>query len=533
MNKLTAIIVSAGCGFLSLALEIEWVRYMAFVMHTLPYSFSFTLGAYLFGIAGGAAIGKIISQKSQNIPNAIAIALALSAIVDCALVFALPVIAGAFLPLEWHRVPSLIGFFSIVTFLIVLTSALKAIVFPLVHHVASKASVGQVGQSMSHIYFANVMGATLGPLVVGFWALEAFGLQKALLLEAFCTGLLALYAWLATTKSLRTSLWAPTLAAFSLVIIAFTSVAGDEKVISSAAKGTIPATHQLQTMLENRHGVIYTARKKGETSDLDDMTLAMGAYDGRTNLNLRPNSNGVSRVYLLAALQPKPKRILFVGLSSGAWCRVLMGFPGVEHIDVLEINPGYRDLILGYPHLAVLFKDPRVSFHFDDGRRWLKNNKPAPYDLIVMNTTQHYRAYTSYLLADDFMQLMKANLAKDGILAWNPTGSIDSLYTVSTLFPKVMRYGNMGIAADFDFVPRMSANKDVFYNVDVGASSLKRGEAESEKAVKNLLDLPLISLEEAQKIAGRKGELITIENMLPEYKYGSLSFQKILPSDQR
>jgi hypothetical protein len=272
--------------------------------------------------------------------------------------------------------------------------------------------------------------------------------------------------------------------------------------------------------------VIYTARKNGDVSDLDDMTFGMGSYDGKTNIDLRPNSNGVSRAFILAALRPKPKRVLVIGLSSGAWTRVLMGFPGVEKIDVLEINPGYRDLIAAYPHLAVMLKDPRVSFHFDDGRRWLKNNKPLPYDLIVMNTTQHYRAYTSYLLADDFMRLMKVNLAKDGVFAWNTTNSIDSLYTASTIFSKVTRYGNFGVAADFEYLSGLKLNQDVFYDIDLGPFSLKRGEAESAKAIKGMMDYPFSSLEEAQKIAKRPGEMITIENMLPEFKYGTLSFKK-------
>ena len=86
-------------------------------------------------------------------------------------------------------------------------------------------------------------------------------------------------------------------------------------------------------------------------------------------------------------------------MSTGAWIRAVQGFPGVEAIDVVEINPAYVELTRAYPTLAPLLDDPRVHIHIDDGRRWLKRNPDARYDLIIQNTTYHWRANAGNLLS--------------------------------------------------------------------------------------------------------------------------------------
>jgi predicted membrane-bound spermidine synthase len=533
MKKSAAFFISASCGFLSLALEIEWIRYVSLALQGLPHAFSFTLGAYLFGIAGGAAIGKIISKRAKNIPAIIAFILAISALADLVLVFFLPATASTFLPATFKDPISIIGFFGSTGLLIVITAALKAIVFPLVHHVASNAIVGKVGQSMSHIYFANVMGATLGPLVVGFWALEFFGLQNAILIEAFLTGALALFAWLASDgwreKQFMTSTVSLGVCFASILLIAWIP----ERVTFSAAKGSIPKDHSIVSIIENRHGVIYTSRQNGNTSVQEDITFGMGAYDGKTNTDLRKNTNIISRAYVLASLRPKAKRILVVGLSSGAWTRVLQGFPEVEVIDVVEINAGYPKLIAQYPHLKPILSDSRVRFHFDDARHWLKTNRAEPYDLIVMNTTFHYRAYTSFLLSIDFMQLVKSFLAPQGIVAWNTTGSVDSLFTASKVFPEVRSYITLGVAGDVGFSQNIEAHRETFYRIAQADFTLKKGELTSEVAITQMLRQPFLTLAEVEKAVGRQGQLISIDNMITEYRYGVVSFHKPLVETTR
>jgi predicted membrane-bound spermidine synthase len=88
----------------------------------------------------------------------------------------------------------------------------------------------------------------------------------------------------------------------------------------------------------------------------------------------------------------------------------MQGFPGVESIDVVEINPAYLDLTRSYPELAPLLDDPRIHIHIDDGRRWLKRNPHTRYDLIVQNITYHWRANAGNLLSREYLSEVRTHL---------------------------------------------------------------------------------------------------------------------------
>ena len=105
------------------------------------------------------------------------------------------------------------------------------------------------------------------------------------------------------------------------------------------------------------------------------------------------NSNDINRVLVLAALRPNPKRVLMLGLSIGTWNYLITGFPGVQQIDVVEINPGYIDMIQDYAEQRKGLADPRVKLTIADGRKFLRAVPESTYDLVVMNTTFHWRSY--------------------------------------------------------------------------------------------------------------------------------------------
>ena len=202
-------------------------------------------------------------------------------------------------------------------------------------------------------------------------------------------------------------------------------------------------------MIQNKSGILHVlnARAGG------DIVYGANVYDGRTNIDPRVNSNMIHRVLMLSVLKPDAQRVLVIGLSTGAWTRLLTGFPDVKSIDVVEINPGYLQLIEDYPQISAVLKDPRVRVHVDDGRRWLKRNPDARYDLVVMNTTYHWRNYSTNLLSREFLQLVKRHMEPGAVITYNATGSPDVLRTAESVFPHAFRYVNFVTAADHDFRP--------------------------------------------------------------------------------
>jgi spermidine synthase len=73
------------------------------------------------------------------------------------------------------------------------------------------------------------------------------------------------------------------------------------------------------------------------------------------------------------------------------------------------------------------FDDSEV---IDDGRRWLVEYPQSRFDLVVMNTTFHWRAHAS-----DFLRLMRSHLSPGGMLYYNTTGSGEVLLTGATVSP--------------------------------------------------------------------------------------------------
>ncbi len=47
-------------------------------------------------------------------------------------------------------------------------------------------------------------------------------------------------------------------------------------------------------------------------------------------VNVDTNPNRLNRLYRLALLKPDAKRVLFIGLSTGAWVGAMQGSPNVE-----------------------------------------------------------------------------------------------------------------------------------------------------------------------------------------------------------
>ena len=137
-----------------------------------------------------------------------------------------------------------------------------------------------------------------------------------------------------------------------------------------------------------------------------------------------------------------------IGLSTGAWAQVISNLPGVDSLTIVEINPGYLSLVDKYKATSSLLRNPRVHIVIDDGRRWLSRNPGRRFDVIVMNTTFHWRAHTTNLLSKEFVQLAHNHLRPGGIFHYNTTGSRDALKTGLSSFPYGMRLLNFVTVSD-------------------------------------------------------------------------------------
>lgn len=439
----TAVLLAGLSGFLALGFEIAWYRIFALASADRAPAFALLLSTYLAGIAAGAYLSERFTAQARTstVLRVIAILLLLAGASSVCLA---PLVAYTI----DHNFPFLTtapAFF--------LTAALLGSVLPLVCRISISADQ-RAGRGVSLIYLANIIGSVAGSLGIGFVLMQQFGLRQVATQLGLATALLGVLLLFFNTRTLRV----PPGWALLLAVAALASIFPAAKLYSGVyerytfgirKEGDIPFAH----VVENRNGVIAVTQKGA--------VFGEGVYDGYFNIDPNNDVNAVVRIYALSFFHPKPAHVLMIGLSSGSWGQIIANHPQVESLDVIEINPGYLQLIPQYPAISSLLRNPKVHIYVDDGRRWLLAHPAAKYDVIVANTTYHWRNHASGLLSTEYLRLIKAHLDGGGVYFFNSTNSDDPIATALSVFPYGLRVVNLLAASDSP----LSLSKERFLTV--------------------------------------------------------------------
>lgn len=430
----SAAAIAAAAGFLALGFEIAWFRIFALATFDRAPAFALLLSTYLAGIAAGSFLSETLVQKRGW--NPVALAGGAMLVAGGVSVYLTPFMAE----LSFHNIAVLASapaFF--------LTTALLGCVLPLLCQ--SSISAGDsAGRSVSLIYLANIIGSTLGSLVIGFVLMDHFGTRAISLQLAAGTVLTGFFVILVRNGRLQSPgkpIWV--LAAVAAIAIpvagpAYRNLYGKMIFGSGAAR-----VGYMKHVVENRNGIVAVTA--------DDAVFGGGVYDGYFNIDPANDKNFVIRAYVLSLFHSHPKRAFMLGLASGSWAQVIINDPEVESLDIVEINPGYLSLIAEYPEVSSLLRNPRVHIYIDDGRRWLLAHPEAKYDMIVANTSYHWRDHSSQVLSTQFLQIVKQHLLPGGIYYYNSTESPDVFITGLHEFKYGMRVINFLMVSDSPIVP--------------------------------------------------------------------------------
>jgi hypothetical protein len=164
-----------------------------------------------------------------------------------------------------------------------------------------------------------------------------------------------------------------------------------------------------------------------------------------------------------ALLHPHPTRACVVGLGTGSTAGWLAEVPGMQRVDVIELEPAVAGLATSY--FTAVNRDvigkPSVHLTIGDAREVLLVAGPA-YDLIASEPSNPYRAGVASLYTREFYQAIQRRLAKDGIFTqWVQGYDVDArtirlVYaTLSSVFPYVETWSPQ--PADLIFVCHQEA----------------------------------------------------------------------------
>ena len=297
----------------------------------------------------------------------------------------------------------------------------------------------RAGMRTSLLYFSNILGSAAGAIITGFVLTNVLtSVQIALLLAmagAVCAFALIFMLDIGRSERRRRLIDAAGVLAIALVVVPLTSHRLFENLLY---RGN--ADHAFAHVVENRSGIIAV--------DTDGTVFGNGMYDGRFNVRLQDDRNGIIRPYALSLFHAAPRDVLMIGLSSGSWAQVIANNPAVNSLTIVEINQGYLSLIAQQAEVASVLRNPKVTIITDDGRRWLSHHPDRRFDAIVSNTTWNYRANVSNLLSSEFLELVRQHLNPRGIVFYNTTDSDRVQRTACLKFPYGAKFTNHMVASD-------------------------------------------------------------------------------------
>jgi spermidine synthase len=438
-----AMLVAGLSGFLALGLEIAWFRVFSLASADRAPAFALLLSTYLAGVATGSYItGKLTERRSSaTVMYVIGLAMLLAGAISAYL----PPLVAVLMSRKLPFLTSAPAFF--------LTAALIGSVLPLICQAAVSAD-GGAGRGVSLVYVSNITGSALGSLAIGFLLMNHFGLRQVSLQigmgAVVSGGVILLFA--------QGHFRVPPAWALATIIAAVVAVPVASRSYSNLFERLIFGTQRLAKkpfahVMENRNGIIAVTQ--------DGAVFGTGVYDGYFNIDPTEDVNGIVRTYALSAFQATPKRMFVLGLSSGSWAQILANHPQLESMDIVEINPGYLQLIPQYPVVRSLLQNTKVHIHIDDARRWLVAHPEARYDAIVANDSYYWRDHSSGLLSVEYLKLMRQHLNRGGVYYYNTTWSDDAMATGLHVFPYGLRVMNFLAVSDSPIV----VNKELWMTV--------------------------------------------------------------------
>ncbi|MCI1858061.1 MAG: polyamine aminopropyltransferase [Sporolactobacillus sp.] len=120
-------------------------------------------------------------------------------------------------------------------------------------------------------------------------------------------------------------------------------------------------------------------------------------------------------VHVPMAVHPGAASVLVIGGGDGGVVRELVRYPGIERIDLVDIDRQVVDVCREYlPQTAGQLDDPRVTLHFEDGLKFVRT-KENDYDLIIVDSTDPFGPGEGLFTREFYGNCFKA-LTAEGIM---------------------------------------------------------------------------------------------------------------------
>jgi len=437
---------SAAVGFAFFLMELVWYRMLGPLLGGTVFTFGIILAVALFGIGlGGACYSFFGSERAATLGG-----FALTCLLE-AFFIALPYALGDSIaeialllrPLGQMRFTGLVLSWTIVTAIVVLPASFMAgVQFPMLIALLGRGR-DRVGSHTGLAYAANTGGAIAGALAGGFGLLPALTILGSWRLVAWLLTILGVAAGLSILR--RSTSWLTPLSSVFLgaIVIFLLEAEGPTAVWRHGQIGVGRAPPMALASRNNyrqwvnmiRRAIKWEADGEESTVGLDGRMGWAFIVNGKSDGHSRIDAPTQVMVGLLGALfHPDVKRAMVIGLGTGSTAGWLGALPGIERVDVAELEPAVLHVaevssILNQDAL----KNPKVHVSIGDARETLLTSHDT-YDIIASEPSNPYRAGVASLYTREYYQAIRDRLSQDGIfLQWLQAYDVDN-QTIRTVY---------------------------------------------------------------------------------------------------
>lgn len=433
------VLFAAGVvGFAFFLMELVWYRLLGPLLGGSTFSFGLILAIALLGIGLGGIVYGIFGLKRFASLATFATTCGVEAFL-----IALPFALGDRIAMAAMLLRPLgtLGFYghvmawSALCFIVIFPAALIAgIQFPLLIALLGEGKE-QVGSQTGAAYAWNTIGALAGSLAGGFGFLPLFsalGVWKidTLLLSALCAAS-ALFAIRQGSGSWRRSV-VPIGAA--VLAVAMLTATGPTAFWRHSEIGLGHMRVFQASPNEMRDIVQGTRLRTIWEADGVESGVAMTAGNGLAFVvNGRTDGNAIGDAgtqimsgMIGVALHPNPTKALVVGLGTGSTAGWLAAVPGMERVDVVELEPVVRNVAERCaPVNQNALQNPKLHLTIGDAREVLLTSREN-YDIVVSEPSNPYRAGVAGLFTREYYQSVDRRLNPGGMFfQWVQAYEID------------------------------------------------------------------------------------------------------------
>jgi predicted membrane-bound spermidine synthase len=448
-------VVAGLVGFAFFLMELVWYRMLTPILGGTTFTFGLILAIALSGIGIGGALYPVWSRR--RVPTLFDLALScalegLAIAVPFAIGDRLAVLAAVLQDLTWFGFSGQVAAWSVIGLVVIFPAALiSGLQFPLLI-----ALIGQgdknIGKQVGNAFAFNTVGAMAGSLAGGFGlmplltATGSWGLVVVLLVG------LGAVAWLAAVRqgynaqrhgngmnSVLRGMVAPIVAgaaALACLLAVGPTAVWRHSGLGAGRAQLPPANVNAMRNWQNRMRRMTVWEADGIESSV--ALVAADSYsfyvNGKSDGNARQDANTQIMLGMLGAiLHPEPKAAAVVGLGSGESAGWLAATPGIERVDVIELEPAMDEVArrcrpLNHSVLSL----PNVRRILNDAREVLLTTRDR-YDLIVSEPSNPYRAGIASLYTREFYAAVQQRLNRGGLFVqWLQAYEVDG-QTVRTV----------------------------------------------------------------------------------------------------